>query len=150
MGKWWEDSGNNIYDLVDIYPQYEYITKLMRNDYDGGTDDKAEKMWNASRLHWYIDDNELFDIQHIGLTMEQIERYNPPPNPAKITDPRAKDYIEKYGGVSWEVDALSPEVMGRIVSDAIWDVMDKDIYNEVMDRENLEVKALKELVEKFK
>jgi hypothetical protein len=29
-----------------------------------------------------------------ALTMEQIEQYNPPPNPAKITDPRAVKYIK--------------------------------------------------------
>lgn len=48
------------------------------------------------------------DVIPIALTMEQIKQYNPPPNPAKITDKRAKEYIRQFGGMSWEVDALPP------------------------------------------
>ena len=44
----------------------------------------------------------------VALTREQIDEFNPPPNPAKITDPRAGWYIEEHGDVSWEVDALPP------------------------------------------
>ncbi len=54
---------------------------------------------------------EGLEVIPIALTKEQIEKYSPPPNPAKITDSRAKWYIEKYGNKSWEVDALRPEVL---------------------------------------
>jgi len=37
------------------------------------------------------------NIRHVAITEEQIKKYNPPPNPAKVTDPRAKWYIQKYG-----------------------------------------------------
>lgn len=56
-----------------------------------------------------------FKVEHIALTMDQINTYSPPPNPAKITDTRAKNYIKKYGQVSWEVDALPPEVLNKII-----------------------------------
>jgi hypothetical protein len=54
------------------------------------------------------------EVQKIALTTEQVKAYNPPPNPAKITDPRAKGYIEKFGPVSWEVDALRAYPKSRI------------------------------------
>jgi hypothetical protein len=57
----------------------------------------------------------VFTLRRIALTMKQVERYNPPPNPAKMTDPRYKKYREKYGESSWELDALDPAVLVRLV-----------------------------------
>lgn len=72
----------------------------------------------------------------VGLTHEQIEQYHPPPNPAKVSDPRAEAYIAEFGDSSWEVDSLPPEVLNQIVTDAISAEMDMDKYNAVMEREN--------------
>lgn len=87
-----------------------------------------------------------FQIQQIGLTMEQIKEYNPPPNPAKITDPRAKEYVSRFGQVSWEVDALRPKVMEQIVKDAIEREIDMDIYNNVLKEEQRDRTLIKSLV----
>lgn len=45
-------------------------------------------------------------VKRVALTMNQIGTYNPPPNPAKITDSRASKYIDEYSNESWELDAL--------------------------------------------
>ncbi|MGB9927677.1 MAG: hypothetical protein ACPK85_04660 [Methanosarcina sp.] len=66
-----------------------------------GISDRLEKF----RLCWKI------KVKKIGLTYEQVQTYNPPSNPAKFSDLRPKDYIAKYGPVSWEVDALIQEVL---------------------------------------
>ena len=34
-------------------------------------------------------------VKRVALTMNQIGTYNPPPNPAKITDSRASKYIDE-------------------------------------------------------
>lgn len=62
--------------------------------------------------------------KRIGLTWEQIQEHEPPPNPTKIKDPRAESYIEEYGTECWEVDALPPDVLNRVVEDAISDYVD--------------------------
>ena len=46
------------------------------------------------------------EVEKLALTKAQIAQYNPPPNPAKMTDSRAAAYVEKHGSSSWEVDAL--------------------------------------------
>lgn len=84
-----------------------------------------------------------FVIEHIALTMEQIELYNPPPNPAKLTDSRAAGYIREFGGKSWEVDALPPDVMTGIVTEAI----EKYIDNEKLEQVLIEEKRQKEILE---
>ena len=66
--------------------------------------------------------------------MNQIEEFNPPPNPAKITDTRAKSYIEKFGDESWELDALEPRVITELISKTITEYANEEIMEEVRDR----------------
>ena len=90
------------------------------------------------------------EVDHIALTDAQIAKYNPPPNPAKVSDPRAKDYIAKYGNTSWEVDALRPDVLHKLVVSSIEDRIDMDLFNEQIEKEQEHIEKLKELQEKFK
>lgn len=86
-----------------------------------------------------------FDIVPLALTEEQIGVYAPPPNPAKLTDPRAKKFVEAYGGTSWEVDALRPEVLHQILEDAIKSRLDLNKYNAMLEQEKGDVRRLKNL-----
>lgn len=88
-----------------------------------------------------------FSIESIALTRKQIKFYNPPPNPAKITDPRAKDYIAKYGPTSWEVDALPPDVLNKLLDEAIRNHMQEDLYDEIVGREDADKQRLRSLVQ---
>ena len=97
----------------------------------------------------YMFFSEHYKVKHIGLTMKQIEEYNPPHNPAKITDPRAKDYIAKFGQKSWEVDALSPSIMEDIVSDAIWELIDVSIYSNIIKKEEADKKQILKTVQEL-
>lgn len=83
------------------------------------------------------------EVRQIGLTMEQIKKFNPPPNPAKIKDPRAKDYISKYGGISWEVDALNPETLHKLVRDNVEGLIDMDLFLSKIKQEEKDKKKLK-------
>lgn len=62
---------------------------------------------------------EVMELHRIALTMDQIREYNPPPNPAKITDSRANSYISEYGDESWELDALEPRVLTELIQTAV-------------------------------
>lgn len=70
---------------------------------------------NTSRLTMFARNDVR--VERLALNMPQIEQYDPPPNPAKETDSRAEDYIEKYGGSSWELDALDPTVIDKLIAD---------------------------------
>jgi len=59
-------------------------------------------------------------VESIALTMAQIEEYEPPPNPAKMSDSRASDYVAEHGYESWELDALEPTVLSSVIEDAVW------------------------------
>lgn len=86
----------------------------------------------------YDDSGALFYVKRIALNFNQVEQYNPPPNPAKMTDSRANDYVAKFGDESWELDALEPSVISDLISGTLQGLMDHDVWNEDEDRENRE------------
>lgn len=93
----------------------------------------------------YIFDS--FEVRHIGLTTAQVKQYNPPPNPAKMSDPRANWYVEQFGKVSWEVDALEPKVLHEIIDTNVLSIIDMDKFNGVLGQEGVDKAILAELPE---
>lgn len=76
---------------------------------------------------------EIFDssVDRIALNMDQIEEYNPPENPAKHTDSRYEKYVEEFGNASWELDALEPSVLSKLVEEAIMKYINLDDFDSV-------------------
>ncbi len=64
-------------------------------------------------------------VVRLALNMEQIEEYDPPPNPLKensdgtLSDSRGLTYQDEFGDSSWELDALSPAVIDQLIRDAL-------------------------------
>ena len=79
---------------------------------------------------------EALTIKRIALNMDQVEQYNPPPNPAKITDSRAEGYIAEYGEESWELDALDPATLEGLITDSILEELVTDRYGVIVDSED--------------
>jgi hypothetical protein len=88
-------------------------------------------------------------VNRIALNMPQVDRYQPPPNPAKLTDSRAKDYIAQFGDESWELDALDPPVMSRLIQDAVLNVRDDVRYEEAVNRERESRESLRAIADNF-
>ena len=98
-----------------------------------------------SRLETFGADTNVLDVIGIGLTMNQIQEHNPPPNPAKITDPRAKGYIRLFGPTSWEVDALNPKVLHALVRNNVERLIDRELFNQRIEQEARDKETLREL-----
>lgn len=81
-------------------------------------------------------------INRIALNMDQIRQYEPPPNPAKLTDSRATAYINEHGDESWELDALDPDVLTNLIENAIREYVDEDLWNQTRDRQEKEREIL--------
>ncbi len=89
-------------------------------------------------------------VQRIALNIDQIARYRPPSNPAKITDTRAKNYIKQWGNESWELDALEPVVLVNLVRDHVGAHMEKAKWEGIMAEENNDKKQLNQVVHHWK
>lgn len=75
------------------------------------------------------------DLHRMALNMDQIDHYNPPPNPAKTTDSRYDAYQQKYGVESWELDALEPAVIAKLIEDRVLDHRDEDKWEAKVEEE---------------
>jgi hypothetical protein len=95
------------------------------------------------------DGDPMFEIIPLALNMEQIKKFNPPPNPAKMTDSRANGYIKEFGRMSWELDALKPDVLIRIAENGILHFLDREKYNHWVKVETDQKQALIEFGKKL-
>lgn len=87
-------------------------------------------------------DSYPFIFKRLALNWDQISQYNPPPNPAKLTDSRSDKYISEYGDESWELDALEPKVITDLIEENIREYMDSIAWAKTVNKENKERKEL--------
>lgn len=80
----------------------------------------------------WLDD---FKIDRLALNMPQVRQYNPPPNPAKMSDSRAHGYVRQFGYESWELDALDPETLAALVTNSVESYRDDELYEAALDRQ---------------
>ena len=88
-------------------------------------------------------------VQRVALNMPQIERYNPPPNPAKVTDSRFESYQQKFGDESWELDALAPPVIVDVVRRAVMQFVDETRLKEAKQNQERGRTTLQMVAEHF-
>lgn len=83
-------------------------------------------------------------VVRVALSAEQVTRYQLPPNPGKATDSRAAGFIARHGElVQVELDALPPEALRQLFTDAISEYWDESAYAAVLDREDAERELLR-------
>ena len=86
-------------------------------------------------------------VQRIALNMDQVEEYQPPPNPAKMTDARFGGYSAKYGDESWELDALEPKVLDVMIRENIENLMDRELWEARYESQEQDRKLLRAAAE---
>lgn len=82
------------------------------------------------------------EVRRLALNMDQVQEYNPPPNPAKMGDARFQSYTALYGDESWELDALEPTVLAALIRDEIDTLREPAAWEEA---EAEEIKGREEL-----
>lgn len=85
------------------------------------------------------------EFRRLALNLDQIEEFGPPPNPTKLSDSRAQGYIERFGYECWELDALDPSVISRLIDENVRMYRDEELYRDVLMRENEEKGTLRDL-----
>lgn len=85
----------------------------------------------------------------LALTWDQIEELNPPKNPAKLTDTRAKGYISLYGLSCWELEAMEAKELDRLVTEAVESLRDPDLWDDACEKENGMKAELRKFVKEY-
>jgi hypothetical protein len=89
-------------------------------------------------------------FERLALKYAQVQVLNPPENPAKITDSRAKKYIKMYGASSWELDAVEPKELARLVEDAVVNLRDEYLWDMAVQKETVMKLALEKYAEQYR
>jgi len=71
----------------------------------------------------------------LAITMEQIKRFRPPSRAVNIKDSRAKEYIEKYGDRCWEVEAIRPRTLLKLIEKGLRENVPPEFLVEAEARE---------------
>ncbi len=116
-------------------------TILYCGDHDASGLDMVRDIRNR-----FEDFNKQISIVNFALTIGQVRKYKLPQNFAKTTDPRSKDYINKFGSSSWELDALHPKVLTELCENAIFKIIDKSIFDKAVLQEQADKTTIREML----
>ena len=120
-----------IRDAIAKLPRDKEITILHFADHDSSgldmTRDLKRRFFRYSRKN--------IRVERVALTYDQVQKYALDPNPTKTTDTRAATYIAQYGMECWELDAIEPNELQRLVLAAIENHVDLDQWKESLKQE---------------
>lgn len=131
--------------LISKQKQGRRTVLLHLGDHDPSGKDMSRDIVDRLRLF----ECENVEFHRLALNMDQIEEFNPPPNPTKLTDSRAVGYIEKYGHECWELDALEPTVIYDLIGDTVKKYRDEEVFISVLNRQREEKELLYDLSENW-
>ncbi len=136
-------AGQRLKEFAEEHKQTPVIIHL--GDHDPSGVDMSRDI--ADRLELFMGGLE---VNRIALNMDQVQKYNPPPNPAKITDSRAAEYIKIHGDESWELDALDPKVLLALIKKTVLSYRDEDLWDAAVAQQDEHRERLEALAEELR
>lgn len=128
-------SASSMYDAYRRFKNHDSVRILYIGDFDPSGLDMIRDI--TDRIDEFLHDLGVdFKVIPIALNREQIDQYEPPPNPAKTTDSRYETFASEHGTQSWEVDALDPKVLDTLLREHIEELIDRDMYDERKEEED--------------
>ena len=122
------------------------VTIIHLGDHDPSGIDMTRD--NLEHLSLYAE--RPINVERIALNMDQVRKFNPPPNPAKLSDSRAGSYIALHGYSSWELDALDPIELDRIITEAVKAHRDEARYDAMKNKTKKARKDLQKVADNWK
>lgn len=125
------------HDMMQRYQQSgkNRLILLMVSDFDPDGEEIAQSFARSLRDEFNIED--IHPIK-VAITAEQVEQFDLVPNPtmkAKKGSPQYGKFVDKYGEDVFEVEALQPEQLEEVLTDAIDSVIDTDLFNRELAQE---------------
>jgi hypothetical protein len=141
------DGWSSIHNAAVRYRQAEQesVTILYFGDFDPSGEDMVRSL--EERL---ADQEVNPTIIKVALTLEDIERYQLPPNFTKTTDTRRAAFVDRFGDLSVELDALRPDVLRARIIEAVEQHMDMEALRAVRGRQRTDRTWLTKQVEAIK
>jgi len=106
------------------------------------------------RLDLFAGQAGAVEVRRLALNIEQVQQYNPPPNPTKMTDSRASNsngtgYVERFGLECWELDALNPTIIRDLIQAELDQLIDRKQWAKAEAEEQAGKGQLAAIVERW-
>ncbi|WP_018554513.1 MULTISPECIES: hypothetical protein [unclassified Streptomyces] len=107
----------------------------------------VERDWVARTQCWS-------EVHRVLLTREQTLAYRLPATEGKKSDPRWLAFADRHGfdrqrPVQWEVEALEPDELRRLVMGAVRPYIDREALGEVLSDEHRQRRELTEFLRRW-
>ena len=89
---------------------------------------------------------ETIEVRRICLVEEQVINWQLPPAPTKVTDSRSRHW-DGLGQV--ELDAVKPEKLISLLDNAIEEIFDRELFEELRERESTERVAFQNELKRY-
>jgi hypothetical protein len=123
------------YDIVQRYRKSgkQKLTLLMVSDFDPDGEEIAHSLARSIRDEFGVDD---IHPMKVALTAEQVQHFQlPPMMQAKESSVHHNKFVEKYGKNVFELEALPPRELQRILRRTLNSVLDIAALNREMEAE---------------
>jgi hypothetical protein len=94
---------------------------------------------------------EQMECIKVALTSAQVKEYDLPPgghvdekNNKASQKPKKDRFINRYGKHTFELEALPPDVLQKLLDEAIRSVLDVEAFNDEVEQETIEAASLDE------
>lgn len=120
----------------------EKLIVLILSDFDPDGEEIAHSFARSMRDDFGIEN--LHPVK-VALTAQQVRRFRLPPNlDAKTSSPNYPRFVKEHGRAVYELEALQPDNLQTLLSDAIDRVIDVEAFNAELEREKSDAAQLDE------
>lgn len=92
-------------------------------------------------------DAEFIKVERIGLNIDQVRQFDLRPNPVKRADSRSAEYVQTFGNDCWELDALPPNELQKLIVTQIESYIDPEAWEATEKEINEGKKEIKQRLE---
>jgi hypothetical protein len=138
------DGWDSIHNAAERFGTGENATILYFGDFDPSGEDMVRSL--RERLEFFRCNPQTVKC---ALTLDDVKRYNLPPDFTKATDTRRAAFVEKFGDVAVELDALPGDVLESRIHEEVENLIDLDALEAVREQEQNEKAQLAKILERI-
>lgn len=140
------DGWDSVKNAANRYGDGKGVTVLYFGDFDPSGEDMVRSLRERLANEDLPNGGSTPEIVKCALTFEDIERYRLPPDFTKTKDSRRAAFVEKYGDVSVELDALPTHVLRQRLITEVEARMDLDALEATREEQRREDGRLNDLL----
>lgn len=136
------DGWGSVHLAAQRYSEWTEAIVLYFGDFDPSGMDISRSL--NDRLGYF---ETSIELERCALTKDDVIRYRLPFDPAKVSDTRSAAFVERYGDMAVELDALPVELLQERIRQEIEGRIDLNALAEVLAVEKEERERLREIFE---